>query len=110
MKLSTTLLILLDVLAVSAVSVQAPDANEAPALHARSELHKRGCAWRQYGCEKGYCWQKCEQSSPGGWCWLAFNGGNGDWVTCSKDSDCVDRHDNNPSCGNPTRPSGGCSC
>jgi hypothetical protein len=74
-----------------------------------STIHKRSCAVRQYGCEDGYCWQKCNQSS-GAWCWLAFNGGNGGWVTCKSDADCKDRHDGNPSCANPEKAHGGCSC
>jgi hypothetical protein len=71
-----------------------------------SNLSKRGCASRNYGCEKGYCWIKCDASN-GRWCWLAYNGGNGDWVTCSADSQC---QSTGASCANPERPSGGCSC
>jgi hypothetical protein len=110
MKLAATVLVIFSATMISAISpVDDLSARDGSAVGNPSNVHKRSCASRQYGCEDGYCWQKCDQNS-GAWCWLAFNGGNGDWVTCKSDSECKDRHDGNPSCANPEKPHGGCSC
>ena len=41
-----------------------------------SNVHARSCAVRDYGCENGYCWQKCK--ADGSWCWMALSKGTGD--------------------------------
>ncbi|KAJ5040307.1 uncharacterized protein L3040_005964 [Drepanopeziza brunnea f. sp. 'multigermtubi'] len=55
-------------------------------LHNLGNVHARSCAVRDYGCEKGYCWQKCSQD--GSWCWMALGRGYGDWLTCLTDAEC----------------------
>lgn len=72
-----------------------------------SDLLKRSCAVRSYGCEKGYCWRKCDEKT-GAWCWLAFNGGQGNWVTCKNDVECAINPEK--SCASRDKPQGGCSC
>ncbi|ORY18367.1 hypothetical protein BCR34DRAFT_554105 [Clohesyomyces aquaticus] len=71
--------------------------------HTFINVHKRGCAVRDYGCEDGYCWRKCNPDT-GGWCWLAYNGGIGAWVTCRSDANCALPHDGSIGCGD------GCGC
>lgn len=51
-----------------------------------SNVHARSCAVRDYGCENGYCWQKCK--ADGSWCWMALSKGTGDWLTCLSDKVC----------------------
>ncbi|KAF2005040.1 hypothetical protein P154DRAFT_571256 [Amniculicola lignicola CBS 123094] len=74
-----------------------------------SNVHKRDCARNPYGCENGYCWKKCS-SSDGPWCWQAWDFGHGDWVTCSKDSDCEPPKLGRADCGICNDASCGCSC
>ena len=89
MKLVTALTVLIG---TAVTSTQASSDLDARAGHplggplAINNVHKRSCAVRPYGCEKGYCWQKCNQD--GSWCWLALERGNGDWVHCVQNSDC----------------------
>ncbi|KAF2243804.1 hypothetical protein BU26DRAFT_109453 [Trematosphaeria pertusa] len=74
-----------------------------------TNLHKRACAARRYGCEKGYCWKKCS-TRDGPWCRQAFEYGVGDWVRCGGDSDCVPENLARADCGICDEPSCGCSC
>ncbi|KAL3480423.1 hypothetical protein BJX99DRAFT_254726 [Aspergillus californicus] len=63
------------------------------------------------GCETGddgtgYCWSACDTGDgiDGNWCWTAWNGGWGEWRTCSNYIDCG--FDPDATCGQ-----GGCgSC
>jgi hypothetical protein len=73
-------------------------------------VNTRGCAVRAYGCEDGYCWDKC--SSKGEWCWLALERGRGDWVTCRKghDEDCAPTIFRDAGCGQCDKDVCGCSC
>jgi hypothetical protein len=72
-------------------------------------VHARACASRPYGCENGYCWDKC--SADGSWCWLAYNGGYGDWITCRADKDCAPHPSRGAACGVCDDPKKcGCSC
>ena len=77
-------------------------ATAAIATEPLEEVHAQSCAARPWGCENGYCWKQC--GDPGEWCWLAFDGGNGGWVTCANDGAC--NANNLPGTGCR----GGCSC
>jgi hypothetical protein len=62
-----------------------------PTLNAL-ELEARGQCWfgASLGCSKsGYCWQVCNESD-GTWCWLARDGGNGEWEYCGVNVDGYD--------------------
>lgn len=69
-------------------------------------LFERTCWYgKSSGCSGGYCFKSCGAS--GEWCWTAYNGGYGAWITCSSDSACSTDQacglgDNCSSCG--------CSC
>ncbi|PHH89202.1 hypothetical protein CDD83_6506 [Cordyceps sp. RAO-2017] len=51
-------------------------------------LGKRACWFgKPSGCSKnGWCYKSC--LGNGQWCWTAHNGGVGDWIRCSDDSQC----------------------
>lgn len=111
MKFATALIVLIG---TAVTSIQAsPDLNvraehplaQPPAI---KNVHKRSCAVRQNGCEQGYCWNQC--GSGGEWCWLALQGGKGDWVTCLQDSDCEFGEFRDAGCGICDKPNCGCSC
>jgi hypothetical protein len=54
-------------------------------LDKRDIVTKRACLEKKegsYGCSKDrYCWSAC--GSGGKWCWMAYDGGIGGWMTCS---------------------------
>lgn len=74
------------------------------------DISTRGCAVRNYGCEEGFCWNKC--GSKGEWCWLALARGHGDWVTCRKghDDDCSPSIFRDAGCGVCDKDVCGCNC
>jgi hypothetical protein len=101
MKLITALMFLIDIAIISTQASTNLDADAGYSLGgplAVNNVHKRSCAVRQYGCEDGYCWSKCDDS--GTWCWLALSRGEGDWVTCLNDSDCGPDPFRDAGCGN----------
>ncbi|KAH7112208.1 hypothetical protein B0J11DRAFT_447101 [Dendryphion nanum] len=54
-------------------------------------LAKRACEPKGlgYGCNKnGWCWRRCGDTKKGEWCWLAHNGGYGNWMSCGSDEEC----------------------
>lgn len=58
------------------------------------------------GCDNGYCWSSCQ--GGGKWCWLAYNGGYGDWVKCNGDpGSCFNIK---YGCGHGSCSACGCSC
>ncbi|GKT65559.1 hypothetical protein ColTof4_03675 [Colletotrichum tofieldiae] len=59
-----------------------------------------------YGCTKGYCWEKCE--GDGKWCWTAWNHGLGKWRSCSGKEDCAPN--DTSACGQGGCDDCGCSC
>ncbi|OQE16690.1 hypothetical protein PENSTE_c023G09629 [Penicillium steckii] len=62
-----------------------------------------------YGCsEKGWCWQKC--ANGGEWCWLAHDGGNGDWKSCSSETECSPDNIGDSACAQGGCDACGCSC
>jgi hypothetical protein len=81
---------------------------------------EKGCATSApYGCNKGYCWQVCQDSNPPGqwgrpWCWLALHDGYGEWIKCGDYHECA-RYISTPPklCGKgcaPKKRSCGCGC
>lgn len=74
-------------------------------LNPREEL--QACWYGDpYGCSKGYCYKVCGDN--GRWCWTAWNGGWGDWRTCSAKDDCKDTQ--GAECGEGGCKACGCSC
>ncbi|PVH80327.1 hypothetical protein DL98DRAFT_532115 [Cadophora sp. DSE1049] len=87
MQFSTTILLLLGTALVSAEALSAVRGPHPVAGKAQlSNVHARSCAVRDYGCENGYCWQKCK--ADGSWCWMALLRGTGGWLTCLNDKEC----------------------
>lgn len=83
----------------------------------RLYLHKRSCRSKdedtQYGCADGWCWKtNCDTKKESGhWCWLAYEGGHGDWTSCGHSEDCRWSYDNdNVKCGQGGCSSCRCSC
>ncbi|KAG8160058.1 hypothetical protein KVR01_010695 [Diaporthe batatas] len=71
-------------------------------------LEKRECWYGEdYGCSKGYCFQKC--GSSGEWCWTAWNGGLGEWRSCDSNAQC-DPSAAGSACGQGDCDACGCSC
>ncbi|PVH95643.1 hypothetical protein DM02DRAFT_600589 [Periconia macrospinosa] len=103
MKFSTAILAFASIALVSAL----PQPGQSD-INEKNDLLPRGqnCAKRNFGCEKGSCWKKCGPS--GSWCWLAYNGGAGDWVGCTSDANCENRPD--AGCAAVGRDHGGCGC
>lgn len=88
-----------------------------------------GCARNASGCERGWCWKKCNEST-GAWCWTGmFSPGNdredpsylctrlltcaakgdkgqGDWLTCSENAQCSTR----AKCGINCKKASDCKC
>ncbi|ETS79643.1 hypothetical protein PFICI_09496 [Pestalotiopsis fici W106-1] len=58
---------------------------------AMDSLEKRDCWFGgDHGCKNGYCWKRWgDDLTNGYWCWTALNGGNGNWIQCSTDSQCT---------------------
>ncbi|KAL6858135.1 hypothetical protein ACO1O0_005588 [Amphichorda felina] len=71
-------------------------------------LAKRDCWYgKTPGCSKdGWCYKSCGDAGSGQWCWAAENGGLGDWISCSSDSQCSQ----NMACGKGNCDACGCSC
>ncbi|KAI0482929.1 hypothetical protein GGR56DRAFT_686070 [Xylariaceae sp. FL0804] len=98
------------------VGLSSDDDDEMSDIGARSAdsgagvLEPRACyrGPKKYGCDGGYCWKKCG-SKKGPWCWTATNQGFGDWITCSKHSDCGTKAACGESVGGDCD-SCGCSC
>ncbi|KAF5177532.1 hypothetical protein FRX31_032882 [Thalictrum thalictroides] len=58
-------------------------------LLASGEVQADACYYdAPYGCSNGYCWKDCGPAGRGQWCWLAANGGAGDWTKCSTYDQC----------------------
>lgn len=60
-----------------------------------SPLETRAECWfgKSVGCSKsGFCWKTCPGSRAGTWCWLAWDGGNGDWLSCKGDPNAGQRY------------------
>lgn len=70
-------------------------------------LQARACydGPKQSGCDKGYCWRRCE--GDGHWCWTALNQGYGDWIQCASDADCGNK---GQSCSVGGDAASGCGC
>ncbi|KAK1478559.1 hypothetical protein CCUS01_04905 [Colletotrichum cuscutae] len=61
----------------------------------------------KYGCSKGYCWESCDRSK-GTWCWTAWNGGHGNWRTCSGKEQCAPAQQS--ACGKDCKDAKECGC
>ncbi|KAH7355217.1 hypothetical protein BKA65DRAFT_236121 [Rhexocercosporidium sp. MPI-PUGE-AT-0058] len=87
MKFSSALILLISTVAASATeSLETREPHPIAGKGHLSNVHARSCAVREYGCEEGYCWQKCD--TDGSWCWMALGRGHGDWLTCLNDKEC----------------------
>ena len=83
-------------------------------------FEKRACYYGNYvGCDNGWCWQRCNvatsaEAAKGNWCWMAWNNGAGDWVSCKAEnnySDCVSAmFTYKTDCGKGDCKSCGCGC
>ncbi|PNP77469.1 hypothetical protein FNYG_09345 [Fusarium nygamai] len=121
MKFSTTLASLAAYCAIGVHSM--PSSPEAASdLTTRNEniFEKRACynGKKAYGCDKGWCWKKCEVKTDnsvrqsGTWCWAKWNWGWGDsnWVSCHYDSDCKKAFTGEADCAWGVCEGCGCSC
>ncbi|KAE8153973.1 hypothetical protein BDV25DRAFT_136343 [Aspergillus avenaceus] len=107
MKLNLGLL-LVAVQAATAISAGASEV-QGTSPPAKDLFAPKACWTRSpYGCsENRWCWKQC---GPGGkWCWLAKNGGRGEWKSCTSAEDCKPGVDDSD-CGKGGKDCKACGC
>ncbi|KAF5180909.1 kinase domain protein [Thalictrum thalictroides] len=99
---------------MSNADLTAAAANNANNFLAFRGIHLDACFFEApFGCSNGFCWRVCGPAGSGQWCWIASNGGAGDWTKCSSYLDCRDKNAPSFDCGRNCKQGSkacGCSC